>query len=435
MVSAVGRYRPWMLAGVAFVLASALGCGDVYRPIVTNIPPVQPAPQPGKYAMVITCGNGANSTATSIYQVCNNAASTGLGSIVDFSGDSVMVRVNLGNGPRWIGLNGTGSDAYTANADGTINTLAISTSLETNQILTSTLLPGALPSTLLSTAGAYLYVVEPGRNAIAVTQGSPPGLQLEIPIAATNPVNMVGNYNAQRVYAIAQGANATACPNSGTAGTITAIEAVTNTISAVIPSGVCPIYGVMSQDYKRTFILNQGGASVTVIDSERNVLDPNPNLTNGTIPVGQGPVWADLYNNGSILAVVNSQSNTLSLINVSLDSFGNDTPSFGQIIATVPVGKNPVSVAVLQDGTRVYVANHDDGTVSDISLISNQLLKTIPVAGHPISIAATTGTPTGKVYVVSPDSDLVTIIRTDSDTISNSLQVTGTGIQVRVTAP
>ncbi|HUZ03835.1 MAG TPA: hypothetical protein VMU62_00640 [Acidobacteriaceae bacterium] len=446
-----------MLAAVAFVLASALGCGDTYRPIVTNIPPVQPAPQPSKFALVITCGPGVITGAVNINQVCTAPSGSpvgtvppiGLGSIVDFSGDSLMVRINLGNGPRWIGLNGNGGNAYTANADGTINTFGISTRLETNQILTSTLLPGAAPSTLLAASGGYLYVVEPGRNSIAVMQGTPPAVQLEIPITASNPVNMVGNYTAQRVYAIAQGANTT-CPTTGTAGTITAIEKNTNTISAVIPSGVCPTYGIMSQDNKRAFVLNQGSGTITVIDSQQNQLDLNPNnpnnpntpyFKNGTIDLSegtgapQGPVWADIYNNGSILAVVNSLANTLTLINVSLDSFGNDSPSFGQIIATVPVGNTPSSVAVLQDGTRAYVANYADQTVSVVSLTSNQVLHTIPVSGHPISIAATTGTPTGKVYVVSPDSNVMTIIRTDNDTVSNSLVLTGNGIQVRVTAP
>ncbi|MGC9291096.1 MAG: YncE family protein [Acidobacteriaceae bacterium] len=458
-----------MLAGMALVLASALGCGDVYRPIVTNVPPVQPAPQPAKYAMVISCDTGANptvpTTAPNIYQVCNNASTTGLGSLVDFSGDSLMVRINLGNGPRWIGLSGRGSTGYTANADGTINSFSISTSLETNQVNTSTLLANAGPTTLLSTSN-YLYVVEPGNSpsatpSVAVMSGSTPSIVLEIPItdpqnltANQHPVNMAGNYNAQRVYAIAQGPNGASCPNTTGNGSITAIETATNTISAVLPAGVCPIYGIMSPDNRRTFVLNQGSGTITVIDSQQNQLDldannpnnPNaPNFRNGVITLPPGPngklpqpVWADYYSTGSILAVASAQSNTLTLINVALDSFGNDTPYFGQIIATVPVGNSPSSVAVLQEASgtpRAYVANYADETVSDVSLISNQVLATVPVAGHPISVAATTGTPTGKVYVVSPDTNVMTIISTQNDAISNSLPLVGNGIQVRVTAP
>ncbi len=465
VLSGFGRRRPWVLVGSVLVFASMLGCGDIYRPIVTNVPPVQPASQPTKYAVVISCGSSTNISATNIDQVCADSTTPGLASLIDFSGDTLMVRVNLGNGPRWLGLGTTGLTSYIPNADGTISSFYNSTSTETNNVNTSTLLSDAAPNTLLKTS-KYLYVSQPGRSSIAVMSnaGGVPNVILEVPISdpqapqvKQNPVNLVGNANTQRIYAIAQGPNAANCPSSGNVGSVTAIETTTNTISNVFRStstpiaytGVCPIYGVMSQDNRRAFILNQGSGTVTVIDSQQNEIDKNPTLTNGNIIVGQGPVWADIYNTGAILAVVNSQSNTLSLINISTDSFGNDTPNFGQTIATVPVGNDPTSVAVLQDGTRAYVANTGDGTVSVVSLISNTVLKTIPLPQepcqptnpsvlcpvHPISIAATTGTPLGKVYVVSPDTNVLTILRTDNDTIYENLGLTGNGIQVRVTAP
>jgi YVTN family beta-propeller protein len=444
-----------------------LGCGNIYRPVVTSIPPVQPSSQPTKYALVISCGNNTNAAAQTIYDVCAKSSVPGLASLVNFSGDTLMAKVNVGNGPRWLVLDAPGSTAYLTNADGTISSFIAQTSpqfpLESNSVNTSTLLPNPAPNlpapnTVLSTAN-YLYVSQPGRNSVAVLKslsGGAPSAFLEIPItdptaplAPQNPVYLVGNYTTQRIYAISQGANAGNCPVAGSNGTATGIEIRTNTPSSALPLGVCPIYAVMSSDDRRTFVLNQGSGTVTVIDSQQNQIDTNPNLTNGTIAVGQGPVWADIYNNGSILAVVNSQSNTLSLINTSTDSFGHDTANFGQIIATVPVGKNPSSVSILQDGTRAYVANRGDGTVSVVSLITNTVLKTISLpqepcqAGqpnvlctvHPLSIAATTGTPLGKVYVVSPDTNIMTIIRTDNDTIYENLALTGNGIQVRVTAP
>ena len=451
MVSGVGRLRPVVLTGTACLLAAMLGCGDVYRPIVTNIPPVQPAPQPPKYAIVASCGvDQGNPNAVTIQQACSNPNSTGLVSFVDFSGDSTLIRLNLASGPVWMGLGDDGTDGYTTNVDGTINNFNITTSEETNKIQTSTLLPNANPNSVLSMNAGKVYVSEPGRNAVAYLNGYPAAVQLEIPVTA-NPVYFVGNTLSQRFYTLSEGpgATATSCtPTSGN-GTITAIEVTTSTISAVIPAGICPVFGIMSQENRRAFVLNKYSGTITVIDSQQNQLDldannPNnpiaPNFRNGviTLPTGPNglapqPVWADIYNTGSVLAVVSQQSNTLTLINISLDSYGNDTPNFGQIIATIPVGNNPSSVAVLQDGTRVYVANQADGTVSSVSLTSNQVLATIPVSGHPISIAATTGTPTGKVYAVSPDSNILSIIRTDDDTISNSLVMTGTGVQVSVT--
>ncbi len=411
--------------------------------------------------------------AATVDQVCAGSApgSTvpGVSSLVDFSGDSITARVNLGKGgTRWLALSNNGLTAYVVNADGTVNSFVAESSpqnpLETSKVNTSTLLPGAAPNTLLFT-NQYLYVSQPARSSIGVlsdVSSAAPTQVLEIP-NIVNPVNLVGNPSAQRVYAISQGAGNGACPASGPNGTVIGIETLTNTPSSIIPVGACPVYGVMSSDDRRTFILNQGGNTITVIDSQQNRIDPN--FPNG-ITVGDGPVWADIYNNGSLLAVANSRSDTLSLIDITEDSFGNDSPNFGRVIATVPVGINPSSVSILQDGTRAYVANRNNptsttdpagnGSVSVVNLTTHTVTKTIPLTQqpcsgnpttlcnvHPLSIAATTGSPTGKVYVISPDTNILTIIRTSSDgtdasgndTIYQELPLTGSGVQVRVSAP
>lgn len=462
---------------MGLLFASILGCGDIYRPVVTSVPPVQPSGQPTKYALVLTCGSATNVSAPTIDQVCAQSTVPGHSSMVDFAGDVIMTRLDLGNGPRWsvVAPNFSGGTGivYNTNADGTMTSYSISTTVESHELFSSTLLPNADPNTMLQTK-KYLYVSQPGRNSIGVmkvTDGiSPPGVFLEIPItdpsnpnALQYPVNMVGNPNAQRIYAISYAAserNSDGSCSAGANGTATGIETATNTPSSTLTLGVCPIYGVMSLDDRRAFILNQGSGTVSVIDSQQDEIDTNPNLANGQagvpvgqIPVGQDPVWADIYNHGAILAVVNEQPNsangTLTLIDISEDSFGNDSPTFGHIIATVPVGKEPDAVSVLQDGTRAYVANRGDGTVSVVSLISNTVTSTIALPDepctanqpnvlckvHPMSIAATTGTPTGKVYVVSPDTNVMTIIQTVNDTIDAKVPLTGNGIQVIVTAP
>jgi YVTN family beta-propeller protein len=58
----------------------------------------------------------------------------------------------------------------------------------------------------------------------------------------------------------------------------------------------------------------------------------------------------------------------------------------------------------------------------------------VPSTPHPNFIAVTTGTPTGKVYVTSPESKTMTIIRTDTDTVYTTIPLQGNGVQVRITA-
>ena len=141
-----------------------------------------------------------------------------------------------------------------------------------------------------------------------------------------------------------------------------------------------------------------------------------------------------------------------------------DAVGFGTVLATVPVGINPVMVSVLQDGTKAYVANQGvicaagatnctnvEGSVSVVNLASGLVSATLPgnssasatadtnttptaVYGHPTTIAATTGTPTGKVYVTSLDNKFMTVIETDTDTIETHVNLQGLGVRVVVTA-
>ena len=72
-----------------------------------------------------------------------------------------------------------------------------------------------------------------------------------------------------------------------------------------------------------------------------------------------GPVYAEYNTVTNQLVVANYDGGTISVIDVSLDEYGNDSPTFGTTY-TIPVGNNPASVTVLQDGSRAYTANQAD---------------------------------------------------------------------------
>ncbi len=434
-----------MLSAGALLLA--IGCGASYRPVVTAINPVGPAGQPQKYAVAIS-----QPTATG----------NGLLTIVDFSGDSILINATLGVAPYYLAVDSTGSTGYTLNGDGTVNSFTISNQLLSNEIFQTTLVPSTpLPNSIFP-QGTNVYITEPGRNSVAQLQNSPPALRQELPVGL-NVVYIAGVANAPRVYAISQ--------NAGGNGQVTPIETLSNTTDAPIPVGQQPVYGVMTADGRRAFILNRGSNTVSVVNAQTNQLDTPTLLPGGSIPVGTGPVWADFAPSRTELAVLNGGNNgsrgSLSLVNiplcsaVALPSNPNcdannpvDAVGFGQVLADVPVGSAPVVVSVLQDGSRAYVANFGDnvpcpstipaasaipptkgcGTVSVVNLTTNTVTATIPVAGHPTFLVATTGTPTGKIYVTSTETSLMTVLRTDIDTVQTYVDLQGAGGQVRVTA-
>ena len=352
------------------------------------------------------------------------------------------------------------NEVYSLNCDGTISGVPLTTTLQSNNITTTTLFSstagGALTKALqtnLVVQNSAIYVVNQNRtitqNGVvfgsvgALTAAAPPSVLQEIAVAPA-VVALAAAPTSQRVYAISQGATGSgaawgACdtPASVTAvGEVDGIDTSTNAVTSRIPVGVCPVFGLTTPDGLRTFVLNRGSGTVTVINAQQNSLDTAVN-GNGTIAVGAGPVYAAYFPQRSLLVTANYDSGTVTFINVPLDQYGNDAPGFGTVLKTVAVGANPAALSILGDGSRVYVALQGDpavatttGAIAIVNATSFNLQNTIQVPGHPRSIASTYNNPIGKVYVVAPDSQLLTILRTDTDTVSAQVAIQGCGVDV-----
>ncbi|HEX3494293.1 MAG TPA: hypothetical protein VHT48_02795, partial [Methylocella sp.] len=113
----------------------------------------------------------------------------------------------------------------------------------------------------------------------------------------------------------------------------------------------------------------------------------------GYTSAGMIAVWAVLAMGLGALAspaeaapfayVANGNDNTVSVIDTATNT----------MVATVPVGSQPVGVAVTPDGNRAYVTNQGDqfnpSTVSVIETATNTVVATVPVAVRPSSVAIT----------------------------------------------
>ena len=58
-----------------------------------------------------------------------------------------------------------------------------------------------------------------------------------------------------------------------------------------------------------------------------------------------------------------------------------------------------------------------------VNLTSHTVEKTVAVTGHPRTVASTQNSLYGKVYVASPDSPYLTILRTDQDIVDTTVLV------------
>jgi len=472
--------RLMQIGAVCLAVTLIAGCGTQYRPVVIPVNPNGPPSQPQSYAVVVSS---------------TGKTTPGVATIIDYSGDSVMAVSPIGPGPMALAEDSQGSFGYTINSDLTLTNFQVSSTLQAKDLGYSTL-PSAPPLKTPIFAGIYspnigLWVADAANNVIDVLTGATPQtFQLAVPVAPT-PILTIGPVSlTQRVYAVSQNATAAspvmpygiACNTAPTAqqpGEADAIEGTTYFITARIPLGICPVYAAVSNDNRRIFVLNRGDDTITVINSQHNTLDqcpvplqagqcPAPYNTNSngqpitfhpTLPLSltavnalnakvpgsgnppngtagmtaiAGPVYAEYNTATNQLIVANYDGGTISVIDVSEDVYGNDSPSFGSTF-TIPVGNNPASVTVLNDGSRAYVANQSDGTVSIVNLSSHTLVKkALAVNGHPWSVVSTQNSLYGKVYVSSPDSSLLTIIRTDLDIVDATVSIEGNPVDVRV---
>jgi hypothetical protein len=454
----LGQARMRLVQGGAAFAAVALiaGCGSTYRPVVNPITPSGPAAQPSSYAIVVS----APSTTT-----------PGVATVIDYSGDSVLALAPIGNGPVTFTIDAVGGNGYTVNSDGTLSNFPISSSLQAKQVEYTTLPPTANPVNLFSPSSG-LYAADLSGDVADVFSGFPQAFKLSIPVAVT-PVMIVGpSVSGQREFALSQniaspiGMECNTAPTSQPIGSADGIELSSFTVSSNIPLGICPVYAVASSDSKRLFVMNRGDDTISVINVQDNTLDNQcppptgcvnqsgqtyfthptlplslsavtatgitpPNGTAGMTPTA-GPVYAEYNTATAQLIVANYDGGTISVIDVSEDEYGNDSPTFGTTY-TIPVGNNPASVTVLADGSRAYTANQTDETVTIVTLSGHTVEKTLPVTGHPRTVVSTQNSQFGKVYVASPDSPFLTILRTDLDIVDTTVLVEGNIVDVRVT--
>jgi len=177
---------------------------------------------------------------------------------------------------------------------------------------------------------------------------------------APHPVALAETPNAQNLYVVNQGNDTVVDLSPTDLSTIASIQ---------FPVGTTPIWAVARLDNQRVYVLTQGSGTLSgtliPIDVASNTILPSQ--TN--LSVGAGANFLLYDSNLSRLYVTNPTTGNVFVYSttggVDLSGNANDTP---KLLATIsmsagtnppcPGGCSPVSVTVLPDGSRFYVASY-----------------------------------------------------------------------------
>ena len=150
---------------------------------------------------------------------------------------------------------------------------------------------------------------------------------------------------------------------------------------------------------------------VATPDSNKLDIFDHNTCMHARVPVGKNPLGVAVDPNLNKVYVANNNSNTISII----DGRSNEL-----VPGPVKVGRGPDAVAVDLNTSNVYVANSKDNTVSVIDPKAYAVGK-IPVGRGPTAVAVDPNT--NKVFVANHDDDTVSVIDPKTNTVVGNIPV------------
>jgi YVTN family beta-propeller protein len=143
-------------------------------------------------------------------------------------------------------------------------------------------------------------------------------------------------------------------------------------------------------------------------------IDVSGDTYSGVFNTGVAPVHAALTANGSKLYVANSGEDTVSVNNVS-------SPT---VVGTIsmPAGAQPVFVHSAETG-NMYVANYGNNTISQVNTTSDVVVGSVSLGGQPVALAEMPNAQ--KLYVAQQGPGAVTSINITGLSVATTIPLAG----------
>lgn len=144
------------------------------------------------------------------------------------------------------------------------------------------------------------------------------------------------------------------------------------------------------------------------------------------LPNLETEILTHLHTGGNPQAVEINPSNGRVYVANALDNTISVVSGIEMIMPAILVGSTPTAIGIDAFHGLIYVANRDSGDVSIISESNYQLIATVPTGAGPISIAVDETQTQSRAYVVNKDSNTVTVITGTLTSATSSTLSVGT---------
>ncbi|HVC46865.1 MAG TPA: beta-propeller fold lactonase family protein [Terracidiphilus sp.] len=283
----------------------------------------------------------------------------------------------------------------------------------------------------------YMYVTNSGSNTVSVYDVVNVRVDREIAVGH-DPVALAPSPTRNEVFVVNQG-------ELGEFGSISVINAETNSVVATIPVRRRPAAIALDPKGDLAYVANSGSNNLSILDlkNRREI---------GLIPVDQEPVALRLSPNGDSLVVANSRSGSVTIVSpasrtvrasfagcpgaddavilpdsskafvacsaghqimaIALAQPKTRPGSTDAVEALLDVGRGPVQIALKPDGGEVFVANSLSDSISEVITGTDDVLGAYMMGDDPVDGLVSADNST--LYVGNLHSQWVTVYSIDN---------------------
>lgn len=362
---------------------------------------------------------------SSVYVANSNSPTV---SVISTSSNTIGTTISVPSDPYGVTVTPDGAHVYVSYFSNSNNLSVISTASNTATTITGTFKSLLAASTsddadvvLTDYASSTVSIVATASNTVAynVSTAYPFGVAVAVvpqyvTVTTSNGTSATGSVSQ---YTYAPTTVSALSPSTGpsTGGTSVSITGTGFTSGSTVKFGPTAASSVTvnsatsitavspAESAEYAYVSNDGAGTVSVVSLASGTVV-------STIPVGTNPLGIAVTPNGAFAYVANSGSSSVSVISTATNT----------VVTTVPVGSTPYGIAITPNGAFAYVANSGANTVSVISTASNTVAATISGLGsEPEQIAIT---PNGSTaYVANTGGTTVSVINTSSNIVTTAL--------------